>query len=380
VISGASYSNGPRWWAGAANENTNDPNGTVCGNHPEFGGSPYSCVLTDLSRNAGAIAGDSIFWITSYNTVASSAPSRVIEGVTSGVMRAADFQWYWGANGAVDSVVDVTHHVRVPFSPKVRASWGILNDSSFTNVTAASTYDKNNALLTWSDYSCVDPFPAYLGYCGGAAATSAFFMNHAKLTPVSFRSSSVANTAALPATGNGFILYLNGEFFLMEMAVLPTTGTVWNMRDYTGMITGTAGSYAYNGAAITRAPAVPGLKIRISYTGSTLDPTVTTDSLLARVHTVPDPYYVTNQLELTATTKVLRFVNLPSQAIIRIYTVSGVLVNILTHHDAADGSEEVWNLRNRNNQFVASGVYFYHVETRDGRKKIGRFTVVNYAQ
>jgi hypothetical protein len=29
---------------------------------------------------------------------------------------------------------------------------------------------------------------------------------------------------------------------------------------------------------------------------------------------------------------------------------------------------------------VASGVYFYHVETPDGRKKIGRFTVVNYAQ
>jgi len=37
-------------------------------------------------------------------------------------------------------------------------------------------------------------------------------------------------------------------------------------------------------------------------------------------------------------------------------------------------------LRNRNNQVVASGVYFYHVETPDGREKIGRFTVVNFAQ
>jgi hypothetical protein len=29
---------------------------------------------------------------------------------------------------------------------------------------------------------------------------------------------------------------------------------------------------------------------------------------------------------------------------------------------------------------VASGVYFYHVETPDGKQKIGRFTVVNFAQ
>ena len=58
----------------------------------------------------------------------------------------------------------------------------------------------------------------------------------------------------------------------------------------------------------------------------------------------------------------------------------GVLVNIVTHNDPTGGGEASWNLRNRNNQFVASGVYFYHVETPDGREKIGRFTVVNYAQ
>jgi hypothetical protein len=294
-------------------------------------------------------------------------------------MRAADFKWYWGANGAVDSVVDVTHKVRVPFSTKVRASWGILNDSSFVNVPAANTRDASNAKLTWTDYACVDPFPVYLAICGSAAATSAVFQNHARLSPVAFASSAYsAAAAALAVTGNGFILYLNGEFFVMQMAALPAAGTVWNMRSYAGMITGAPGSYAFVGR--TRPPAVPGLRMRISYTGSTLDPTVTSDSTLARVHTVPDPYYVTNALELTSSTKVLQFVNLPSQAIIRIYSVSGVLVNILTHNDPTGGGTEVWNLRNRNNQFVASGVYFYHVETPDGREKIGRFTVVNYAQ
>jgi hypothetical protein len=369
VNEGTSYNDGPRWWTGAANENTNDPNGIVCGAN-------YSCVLGDLSRNAGAISGVGIMNIVSYNTVASSVPARDIEGITSTVFRAADFKWYWGANGAVDSVVDVVHHVRVPFSTRIRASWGILNDSSFVGVPAANTPDGDNTKLTWTDYACVDPAPAYLATCNGGAA--AVFQNHARLSPVAFASSGFAGGGALAVNGNGFILYLAGNFFLMRMAALPAVGTVWNMRTYAGNVTGSLGSYGYTSA--TRPAAVPGLRVRIQYTGSTLDASITADSLLARVHTVPDPYYVTNQLEITANTKVLRFVNLPSQAIIRIYSVSGILVNLLTHNDNTGGGEEVWNLRNRNNQFVASGVYFYHVETPDGRKKIGRFTVVNYAQ
>ena len=55
-------------------------------------------------------------------------------------------------------------------------------------------------------------------------------------------------------------------------------------------------------------------------------------------------------------------------------------MQVLLFHDATGGAETTWNLRNRNNQFVASGVYFYHVETPDGKSKIGRFTLVNFAQ
>jgi hypothetical protein len=365
--------NGPRWWTGAANENTNDPNGVDC--FAQMGS--YACTLADLSRNAGAITGVDIFHIRSYQTVATSGIQRDIEGVTSTVMRAADIKWYWGANGAVDSVVDVTHKVRVPFSPALRATWGILNDSSFVAATAASTFDRNNGLLTWTDPSCVAPLPTYLpAYC--AAAGTAVMQNHARLSPVAFTSGSSTSTRTMVTNGNGFILYLNGSFFLMRLAALPAAGTVWNARFYAGNVTGTVGTYAFQGAV--RPAAVPGLRMRIDYTGSTLDPSVTTEALLAQVHTVPDPYYVTNGLEITANTKVLRFVNLPAQAIIRIYSVSGILVNVLTHNDAGGGGEEVWNLRNRNNQFVASGVYFYHVETPDGQTKIGRLTVVNYAQ
>jgi hypothetical protein len=100
---------------------------------------------------------------------------------------------------------------------------------------------------------------------------------------------------------------------------------------------------------------------------------------LTRVHTVPDPYYVTNEFEQTTDTKIIKFVNLPADAIIRIYSSSGVLVNMLEHHSDQFGGAENWNVRNRNNQVVASGVYFYHIEAGDARR-VGRFTIVNFAQ
>jgi hypothetical protein len=203
-------------------------------------------------------------------------------------------------------------------------------------------------------------------------------MNHARLTPVAATSIAYGSTNTLAATGNGFILYLNGKFFLMQMAALPTAGTVWHARFYSGNITGAPGSFAYQPA--TRAPAVPGLRGTANFTGTTYRGSTVADSDLARIHTVPDPYYVTNALEQSTNEKILRFVNLPSQCIVRIYSLSGVLVNALTLNDPTGGGELTWNLRNRNNQFVASGVYFYHVETPDGKQKIGRFTVVNFAQ
>jgi hypothetical protein len=52
-------------------------------------------------------------------------------------------------------------------------------------------------------------------------------------------------------------------------------------------------------------------------------------------------------------------------------------VTVLTHNDPTGGGEEPWNLLSRNGHLVASGVYFYHITTPDGRRKVGRLTVVN---
>ncbi|MGH7644353.1 MAG: hypothetical protein ACREMR_02080, partial [Gemmatimonadales bacterium] len=297
--------NGPRWWAGAANENTTHPNGGHCS--PAAGACGSTIPVPNLARSAGAIVGVDIFHPNSYLTVP-NAPMRNLEPLLATVARAADFRVYWGAAGAVDSVVDVTHRVRVPFSTVIRASWGILNTTSFAATNAALTRDANNGLLTWSDIFCVAPVMTIMtsaanGNCGGPAQTPAVFQSSAALSPIAFSSSSYANTALLTANGTGFIFYLAGHYFLMRTAALPTAGTVWNVRLYAGNITGStsAGDFAYLPAI--RSAAVPGLRLRVAYEGTTFDPSVTTQAQLDRVHTVPDPYYVTNSLEQTLNSK-----------------------------------------------------------------------------
>jgi hypothetical protein len=198
--------------------------------------------------------------------------------------------------------------------------------------------------------------------------------------------------------GTGIVFVINGETYFMQMAALPAAGTQWRFRAVGGFgLTATCtpalpaatttdlqtpptdcSNYAYNPVNSTRSPLVPNFQFKIVVAQPFAITAGSGD--LNNVHTVPDPYYVTNSLEITANTKVLRFVNLPERAIVRIYSSSGILVNILNHNNQGGGGEETWNLRNRNNQFVASGVYFYHVEGPDGQTKTGRFTVVNYAQ
>jgi hypothetical protein len=121
-----------------------------------------------------------------------------------------------------------------------------------------------------------------------------------------------------------------------------------------------------------------GTELRVSYeVVNRLAPTTQND--LSRVHTVPDPYYVMSKYEVSTVNKVLKFVNLPQRAMIRIYSSSGVLLKLLEHQSDTYGGSIDWNLRTRNEHVVASGVYFYHVESGDARR-VGRFTVVNFAQ
>ena len=292
----------------------------------------------------------------------------------------------WGAGGAVESVRDLTHHLPVNFVPDLQAGYGFVTDAS------------GDGKITWEDFSWMPGMALFwinsagLGGVNGPADPA----EAVPLVPTATVSPVVAGfdeTAA--ATGSGFGLYINGERYIFQLTggALPASGTKWTLRTYDGRVTAStnAASFTPSGYRFVpkpRSPVVPGLNVQFNVTRATAI-VAASDSGLSHVHTVPDPYYVTNAFETSTTDKIIRFVNLPAQAIIRIYSSSGVLVRVLTHNSTARqgddatvstlGGEETWDVRNRNNQVVASGVYFYHIESGDARR-VGRFTVVNFAQ
>jgi hypothetical protein len=71
----------------------------------------------------------------------------------------------------------------------------------------------------------------------------------------------------------------------------------------------------------------------------------------------------------------LRFYNLPRVCTIRVFSYSGQLVQTLEHD--ADKIDHPYFQITRNNQLIASGVYFYVVDTPDGSRCHGKFVIIN---
>lgn len=386
--------NGSRWFAGPSpqnNETMDNPQAANCA--PNFGalgsGEPLTAANCGSAENlanfnnAGALPGVTTIQ-QAMEYIHLNGQWRNMGWVLPTVRRAADFNVYWGPAGLVDSVIDVTHNVVVPFETSLGAGYGILN----TAAGLAGQFDTRPTVLTVTDIGCVAPFvtgdipePSVRIPCTGAAALS----QTAQLGQVAFFKTSLAAAAtAPPAVDPGFLFYIAGDIFLMSMPALPAQGTVWSLRSYVGTITGAPGAYSFTPAAVRPFTAV-GATAALEF-GVNSVVAAATEGDLSQVHTVPDPYYVRSKFEASTEQKVLKFVGLPQDAIVRIYSASGVLVRLLEHRGGvysstsrSQGSEMDWDLRNRNNQVVASGVYFYHVEAGDARR-VGRFTVVNFAQ
>jgi hypothetical protein len=375
--SGCEY-NGPRWFDGPSpqrHETVAHPQAS----HPANSSTPGP--MTGLG-NAGALTGVATIQIPhAYETA--EAGYRVVEGVLGTAQRAADFNIWWGEGGSIDSVIDVTHNVPVPFdSLRLSASWGVLNRDA---TTALGAYDQRSDVLTSMDFTCVEPLrsSAAVQEVYPCASVPFSLSRTAVPGPVALWDQSAGNSqTAVARPGAGFGLYVAGNLTMFELAAgLPQAGTVWTLRTYVGAISGGRGAAGdrgpYTFTAQPRPLTAVGVELRLDYTVTNrLRDPLKND--LSRVHTVPDPYYVTNQFERTTEAKVIQFVNLPADCIIRIYSSSGVLVTLLEHHSSSDGGSERWNLLNRNNHVVASGVYFYHIEAGDARR-IGRFTLVNFA-
>ncbi len=114
-----------------------------------------------------------------------------------------------------------------------------------------------------------------------------------------------------------------------------------------------------------------------------------------QIKVVPNPYVVTNTMEPSVANwdrnqrRQIMFTHIPAQCTIRIFTLSGILVDEITVNNdesvrksgwdlnsTANGACH-WDLRSKEGLEIAAGYYIYHVKsTVTGDEKIGKFAVI----
>jgi len=95
---------------------------------------------------------------------------------------------------------------------------------------------------------------------------------------------------------------------------------------------------------------------------------------LNKIRVVPDPYIVSNEWETSQFGKKIMFNHLPNDCRISIFTISGDHIVDLYHDD--NKGFMFWDMRTRNDQFIAYGLYVYVVSIPNGQKKVGKFLVI----
>ena len=111
-----------------------------------------------------------------------------------------------------------------------------------------------------------------------------------------------------------------------------------------------------------------------------------TDSLkntMKDIRVVPNPYVATNVMEPSVSNEFLNqrrrllFTNIPSEATIKIFTVSGILVDVISVNNSPQDGTIHWDMLTREGLEIAAGMYLYHVESIvTGDKKLGKFAVI----
>jgi len=98
---------------------------------------------------------------------------------------------------------------------------------------------------------------------------------------------------------------------------------------------------------------------------------------LDAVRVFPNPYIgndgvAENGEDSDPLRNMVKFENLTSSSVIRIYTISGELVD---RFEVSSASQD-WHLKNMNDARIASGIYIYLITDDKGNSKRGRITVV----
>ena len=101
---------------------------------------------------------------------------------------------------------------------------------------------------------------------------------------------------------------------------------------------------------------------------------------LEEIAVVPNPYKVRAEWEPGDGSRLLRFIRVPHQATVRIFTSNGELIRELTANQFASPGgvigDVAWDLKNASGRTVVSGIYLYQVETTGGRTRKGKFVII----
>jgi hypothetical protein len=102
---------------------------------------------------------------------------------------------------------------------------------------------------------------------------------------------------------------------------------------------------------------------------------------LNKITVVPNPYTGAASWEPISNTvgrgeRRIYFINLPHQCTIRIYTMSGKLVDTIEHNSTIADGQEAWDLVSKDGMDIAYGVYVYHVDAPGIGEKIDKFAII----
>lgn len=104
---------------------------------------------------------------------------------------------------------------------------------------------------------------------------------------------------------------------------------------------------------------------------------------LDKIRVIPNPYIMTNTMEPAVRNNALNqrrrlmFSHVPASCTIKIFTMSGYLIDTIEVENAADNGIVHWDLLTKEDLEIAAGVYVYHIKShKSGKEKLGKFAVV----
>ena len=104
---------------------------------------------------------------------------------------------------------------------------------------------------------------------------------------------------------------------------------------------------------------------------------------LDAIRVVPNPYIATNAMEPAVSNMYLNqrrrimFTNVPAQCTIKIFTSSGILVDVIKVNNPSEEGIVHWDLLTKEGLEIAAGVYFYNIKAEvTGDEKMGKFAII----